>query len=164
MINLKTIHGSRRGLGWTGAALAALALATTLAPLGEAHAASAFAASIPDDIANKGVAFGEGHNYSTRADAEAHAMAECLKQANSEQGTVPLGPYCKVLGHFDSQCIAVSMDPKAGTPGFGWAKAETLTEAGNEAIANCRPTAGPGRADACVVSVSSCDTTNTPKP
>jgi len=58
---------------------------------------------------------------------------------------------CRVLATFANQCAAEAFDPKDGTPGFGWAIANTVAEAKRQAIGNCRDTAGPDRQDACVV-------------
>jgi hypothetical protein len=55
------------------------------------------------------------------------------------------------MATFSNQCAAEAIDPKDGTPGFGWAIADTPEQAKSQALANCRDTAGPDRQDACVV-------------
>src|ERR1700691_4790898 len=120
-----------------------------------AEALSALAAGIPDDVANQGVAFGEGHNYSTREGAEARALQECKSMGGIPASTTAL---CKIVAHFDNQCLAISLDPKDGTPGFGWAIATTADAANGQALANCRQTAGQDRVGYCVESLSRCDT------
>jgi hypothetical protein len=64
-----------------------------------------------------------------------------------------------VIQDYSNQCIAVSMDPAAGTPGVGWAVANDLLSAERQALGKCMDTAGPGRRAACVVDHSSCDGT-----
>lgn len=145
---------------WAGAAAAVVVLALGASPPRPAEALSALAAGIPDDVAAQGVAFGAGYNYATRADAEARALLECRKQEGTPASTIAL---CKIIAHFDNQCAAISLDPAAGTPGFGWAIAPTAAEANRQALANCRQTAGPNRAGYCVESLTDCDT-QTPAP
>jgi hypothetical protein len=139
--------------------IAFVALAVAAASPFAARAMSAFALGLPDDVAAKGVAIGTGYNYSTREGAENRAMQECLKQQDAPAETRAL---CKVVANFDNQCVAVAMDPQPGTPGFGWAVGATAADANNQAMANCRATAGSDRADSCVVSATSCDTKSSP--
>jgi hypothetical protein len=150
--DIKMRRGGEQRLTWA-AVLACLAVLVSAAPH-QALAMGAFAAGVPDDPASQGVAFGYGVNYSNRQDAEARAMEECRKQ--------PLSPAtvarCKVVSDFDHSCVAVAFDPKAGTPGYGWAFATTEAEADNHALGNCRAIAGADRAPYCAVSLSQCDT------
>jgi hypothetical protein len=119
-----------------------------------ARAMSAFAAGVPADVSAQGLAVGAGYNYSTREGAEARALQECLKPGDAPADTRAL---CKVVAYFDNECLAVSMDPQAGTPGYGWAVGATQEAANDQALANCRQTAG-NRAGYCVVSMANCDT------
>lgn len=131
-----------------------LLVSTSIAPHA-AQAMSAFAAGIPDNIASRGVAVGAGYNYPTRDAAEARALEECLKQPDAPADTRAL---CKIVAYFDNECVAVSMDPQAGTPGFGWAIAANADEANSQALENCHQTAGADRQSYCVVSLTDCDT------
>jgi hypothetical protein len=133
--------------------LALIALAA-LWPRG-ADAMSAFAAGIPPNVAAQGVAFGDGYNFATRAAAEKKALDECQAQGDAPATTRSL---CTILAYFDNECLAVSIDPAAGTPGYGWAVAATSDLAKGLALGYCRQTAGPSRQDACVVSFTDCDT------
>src|ERR1700691_1153302 len=99
-----------------------------------AEALSALAAGIPNDVANQGVAFGEGHNYSTREGAEARALQECRSTTGVPASTTAL---CKIIAHFDNQCLGISLDPKEGTPGFGWEIAATADSANSQALCDC---------------------------
>lgn len=118
------------------------------------RAMSAFAAGIPDDVAQDGVAMGESHNYSTREAAEDRALQMCRSNQDSSEKVHAL---CKVIDHFDNRCLATALDPKAGTPGWGWAITNVKTDANDQALSMCRQSAGADRAPYCVVSLSECD-------
>jgi hypothetical protein len=60
---------------------------------------------------------------------------------------------------FKDHCVAVSLDPKAGTPGFGWSLGIDKGVAEQEAKASCIATAGKSREKFCVISLSRCDGT-----
>jgi hypothetical protein len=126
---------------------------TALAPQ-PSWAMSAFAVGVPDDVATDGVALGEGHNYSSRDQAESRAINECRANKDSSDAVHAL---CKIIDHFDNRCLATSLDPKAGTPGWGWAIADTARQANDQALEMCRQSAGGDRAPYCVVSQSVCD-------
>jgi len=146
---------SSRRLHKAAVAIGLLALAALLPR--SAEALSAFAAAIPDNPSAQGLAFGAGYNYGTRAGAEARAMEECRKQAGSSALLVSL---CKIVDHFDNKCLAISMDPQPGTPGFGWSIGANAAAANSQALANCRQTAGAARVGYCVISLTDCDTKN----
>ena len=150
---MKRSRGSKYA---AGAAVCLLAVGTMFPHASQAK--SAFAAGIPDDVAVQGVALGTGYNYSTREGAEARALQECHAQTDAPDATRAL---CKIVDHFDNRCLSVSLDPKAGTPGFGWAIADTEDGANDQALAICRQSAGSDRAPYCVVSSSQCDTNST---
>ena len=136
-------------------ALSVSLLAASLLLATPVKAASAFAAGIPDDIATSGVAVGAGYNYDTRELAEENAMDQCHKQMSA---TAEVRGMCKIVDHFDHRCLVVAMDPKDGTPGFGWAIADTADSAHDQALNFCRQTAGNDRGPYCVVSFTDCDT------
>jgi Domain of unknown function (DUF4189) len=58
-----------------------------------------------------------------------------------DSGTAVSSALCSVVATFQNQCVAVAIDPQVGTPGFGWAVADTEEAAGDEALSNCRQTA-----------------------
>lgn len=135
-------------------AIASVCLLTIGAlPVDSANAASAFAAGIPDDVSNQGAAFGASYNYSSREGAETRAMQECQKQT-APASTIAL---CRIIAHFDNQCVAVSIDPAAGTPGFGWAVGNTADDANSQATEHCHETAGSARASYCQLTLTDCD-------
>jgi hypothetical protein len=111
-----------------------------------AHAAGAIAAGVPDDVAENGVAMFVQVNAASIAEARDKAIAGC-----KTLGSQTARDLCKIVATFSNQCAAESIDPKDGTPGYGWAIADTSAEAKSQAIANCRATAGPARQDACVI-------------
>ena len=137
-----------------GAGLVCLLAAGALLPH-SAEAMGAFAAGIPDNVSTQGVAVGAGYNYSTREGAEGRAMQECQKQQDAPAETRAL---CKVIAYFDNECVAVSMDPQPGTPGFGWAVGADAAAANDQALQNCRQSAGADRVQYCVISLTDCDT------
>jgi hypothetical protein len=138
--------------GTTAAALLVSALLLSQPSM----ASAAFAAGIPDDVAAKGVALSEEHNVSSRAEAEARALSACQ---TFKDVTEEVHALCKVIADFDNRCLATSLDPKAGTPGWGWAIADTQTAADDQALSMCRASAGGDRAPYCVISQSVCDHT-----
>jgi lipoprotein NlpI len=118
-----------------------------------AAADGALAIGLPADVAKSGFAAGFSYNAKSKEDAEQTAMEYC-KKAAAPKGTVAL---CKVIETFSDRCVALSMDPKVGTPGAGWGLGDDLRGAQREALAKCESTAGAGRRAACVVTESNCD-------
>jgi hypothetical protein len=117
-----------------------------------AVADGALAIAKPPDVVKQGFAYG----YATDEDDVNHAEAEALAKCR-ETTIAGVRPLCTVIQDFKNQCVAVAMDPAAGTPGVGWAVADDLRSAEAQALSGCEDTAGPGRRAACVVDHSSCD-------
>ena len=111
-----------------------------------AQAAGAIAIGLPADVAQDGISMFIFVNASNASEARTKAVEGC-KTVGSQTARA----LCKVMATFNNQCAAEALDPKDGTPGFGWAIADTEAEAKSMALANCRDTAGPDRQDACVV-------------
>lgn len=131
---------------------ALFALATlVLAP--RVYAAGAIAVGQTTNIAKDGVAIGWATGSVNKERAESVAKQKCLDFKEAPQKT---RDRCRIITTFENQCIAISLDPKAGTPGYGYAIRPTLAEAKSEALERCRSTAGD-RARQCVDSDSSCD-------
>ena len=116
------------------------------AKLGPCLAAGALAAGVPDDVSQQGLSLYTEVNSPNSARAQSLAVAGCKSIGSPTSKSL-----CKVVATFSNQCAAEAIDPKDGTPGFGWAIADNSTDAKNQALANCRATAGPTRQDACVV-------------
>ena len=125
-------------------------------PPAAAATAGALAVALPADVAKSGFSYGYSNNNTDDAHAQAAALNAC-RTTKDAANDVNLRSLCKVVLNYSNKCIAVSMDPQAGTPGVGWALANDLQTAERQALAKCQDTAGPGRRAACVVDHSACD-------
>jgi uncharacterized protein DUF4189 len=119
-------------------------------------AGGALAVGLPPDVVKGGFTYGYSTNYPDVNQAEAHALDSC-RTTKDATADAKLRSLCKVIQDFTNQCVAVSMDPQAGTPGVGWSIANDLHTAEAQALGRCEDTAGPGRRAACVVDHSKCD-------
>src|SRR5690349_3278063 len=141
----KTMGWSRRG-GHARARIAAAGLALIALVPALAQADGAIAIGLPSDVARHGVAVGTSWNYSTPEGARARALEECLSFQDASADTRKL---CKVVQTFVRDCVAVALDPDAGTPGFGWAVALPQSAAEDAAMQACKMTAGESRQKFC---------------
>jgi hypothetical protein len=133
--------------------LAVIAFLFALAPsVALAHGAIAVAA--PPDVAKDGYSSGISYNYETQTGAEERALQECRDSPHASPQTRKL---CKSIRTFRNQCVAVALDPEAGTPGAGWAIGDTLVLAERNAVRACEDTAGRDRQGKCVVTATGCD-------
>jgi hypothetical protein len=128
--------------------IGATALALCLAANGRCMAAGAVASGVPADIAKDGVAIFTFVNAASAELAKQKALEGCRSLPSASSTSKAL---CKVVATFVNQCVAESIDPESGTPGFGWAMAPHSRAARDQALSNCRDTAGPTRQDKCVV-------------
>lgn len=131
------------------AAVGALFLAS-----GPASAYGALAIGMPDSIAEEGLAMGSSYRASSRAKAEEVALQYCENYQDAPKST---RDKCTVVHTFNNQCYAISLDPKAGTPGVGWYVADDKRTAEANALALCRASAGESRRAFCEISASNCD-------
>jgi Domain of unknown function (DUF4189) len=115
----------------TALALIAVAVSASTASVIQARADGAIAIGLPADVAKKGVAVGTSWGYPTVEAAEARALKECLAFMDAPPDTRAL---CKVVQTFKDQCFVVALDPKNGTPGFGWAVRPTMSAAEEAAM------------------------------
>jgi hypothetical protein len=120
------------------------------------HAAGALAVALPPDVAKGGFSYGYSNGNDDADTAEAKALNAC-RTTKDAKNDANLRNLCKVIMDYSDKCIAVTMDPAAGTPGVGWAVAADKRTAEHNALMKCEATAGPGRAAACVVDHSGCD-------
>jgi lipoprotein NlpI len=118
-----------------------------------AAAEGALAIGLPSDIAKEGYASGYSYNAKTMDEARRIAMEYCRKAPTNQK----VRSLCKVIETFSNRCVAVSLDPKAGTPGAGWGIGDDIRAAERQALSRCEATAGPSRRAACVVTESNCD-------
>jgi uncharacterized protein DUF4189 len=124
--------------------LGAMTVAVILTQADHCVAAGAVALGLPSDVAKQGISMGFEVNAKTMDEAKSDAIARC-----KSSGSAISKPLCKVVATFQNQCAALAEDPKDGTPGFGWAVANTSQAATDQAMANCRDTAGRARKNAC---------------
>jgi hypothetical protein len=134
----------------------ALLIGAILSP-DPAAAAGALAVGVPKNVAKQGFAYAYSTGKATMEEASADALKTCREPASNKSSQARA--ICAVIGTFHDQCVAVSEDPQAGTPGVGWAIADDLHSAEAQALAQCEKTAGKGRRAACVVDHSGCDGT-----
>jgi hypothetical protein len=130
------------------ATIGAFVFVACFSPSGPCMAAGATALGLPADIAKDGVAIYTYVNARTFDDAKKKALEGC----KTLQGASPTSRgLCKVVATFENQCVAQALDPENGTPGFGWAMARNSRMAREQALSNCRDTAGPNRQSACMI-------------
>src|ERR1700674_470602 len=98
----------------------ATALTICLMVNGSCMAAGAVALGQPSDIAKDGVAIFTFVNAASVELAKEKAMAGCKNLSTASTTSRAL---CKIGATFENQCVAQSIDPESGTPGFGWAMA-----------------------------------------
>jgi hypothetical protein len=134
-----------------------LSLFCTLGP-SQSLAGGALAVALPPDVAKGGFSYGYSNNNDDAGTADAKALNACRTTKDAAKDA-KLRALCMVIIDYANTCIAVTMDPAAGTPGVGWAIANDLLTAERIALKKCEATAGPGRAAACVVDHSGCDGT-----
>ncbi|MGP8123926.1 MAG: DUF4189 domain-containing protein [Xanthobacteraceae bacterium] len=151
------IHSARRRTGARAHSVAWVLLGAVLWPhLGAAE--GALAVGVPDNVAKKGFAYGYSNNKASPDEARATALDGCRKPGPSKPSEA-VRSLCMLIANYHDQCVAVAMDPGAGTPGVGWAVSPSLEQAQGQAIANCKSTAGTARREFCVVDKSACDGT-----
>jgi hypothetical protein len=141
-------HQLRRSL--TGAVM----LAAVVAAMGPAAAEGALAVGSSGNVAKDGIALGGAIDKPTKEAARQQALETCRKY----QGAPKMAAICKIVATFTRECYATAFDPKAGTPGVGWAVASDKETAEERALAACQATAGASRREFCKGSQSFCDT------
>ncbi len=133
-----------------------IAVVVLVAPFASlsALADGALAVGVPPDVVQQGFAYGINVNSPDEDTARQRALQNCQSTTEAPDTAKK---FCTVVTTFRNQCAVVSMDPKAGTPGVGWAVASGLDSAEKQALDNCRATAGPDRTQFCEKSASACD-------
>ena len=120
------------------------------------HAAGALAVALPPDVVKGGFSYGYSNDNSDSNHADAAALNAC-RTTKDAANDANLRNLCKVVQDYANKCVAVAMDPKAGTPGVGWAVANDIMTAERQALGKCEDTAGADRRAYCVVDHSGCD-------
>jgi hypothetical protein len=146
---------SKRGRTSTRTMFASMLFAVAIGP-SASFAAGALAVALPPDVAKGGFSYGYANDKSDADTASSRALELCrtTKDASTD---AKLRNLCKVIQNYSNQCVAVAMDPDAGTPGVGWSVADDKLSAERTALSRCMDTAGPSRRAACVISHSDCD-------
>ena len=140
------MHSSRSSFAnWAVAVL--LAFATCGGAMSLGHAAGALAVALPPDVAKGGFSYGYSNGNDNADTADAKALTAC-RDTKDAKNDARLRNLCKVILDYADKCIAVAMDPAAGTPGVGWAISTDKRTAEHDALTKCEATAGPGRARA----------------
>jgi hypothetical protein len=125
------------------------------------NAAGALAIGSTGDVAKHGISVGTAVGYPSDKEAKERALTSCKQFQTASQAVRKL---CKIVTTFHGECHSEATDPKAGTPGYGWAIASTKQQADERALANCRATAGADRQSFCVLDLKpdekQCDTSN----
>lgn len=134
--------------------IAATALLAGCAFASPVFAFGAVAIAEPADVAKDGYSSGISYNFRTQVEAEDRAQLEC---SNTQDAPPETRKLCKVIRSFENQCVAVALDPKAGTPGAGWALGDTLVLARRNALERCEDTAGSDRRGECKITAEGCD-------
>ena len=138
-----------------GALLAcALLLAGAAAGAGLARAEGALAVGLPADVARQGLAVGWAVNHASREAAQAEALGRCRAAKEPPPATRDL---CRVVESFEDACLALALDPDAGSTGVGWAVAQSRDAAEAAAMEDCRQSSDETRRAACRVILARCD-------
>src|SRR5580704_9782402 len=113
---------------YSPALIALLVILFAAAGSGRGFAAGALAVGLPADVAKGGFTYGYSNNNADANHADAKALDAC-RTTKDAANDVKLRSLCKVIQDYSNQCVAVAMDPAAGTPGVGWAVANDLLTA-----------------------------------
>ena len=140
--------------GVTAAAVCAIAWCGTLSVTVPAAAEGALAVGASGNVAKDGIALGGAIDKPTKQAAIDQALETCRKY----DGAPKMAALCRIVATFTRECFATAFDPKAGTPGVGWAVGPTKAAAEERALAACQTTAGAARRKFCKLEQSFCDT------
>ena len=138
-------------------AVSAVFAASIAAASSAAFGYGAIAIGEPDDVAKDGLAMGWSADIETQEKASEEALYWCgnVTEPPVKAETRAL---CKIVYTFRHECIAVAVDSKPHTPGWGWASGATKEAALADAMAHCQAKAGPERAQYCAAQINACDT------
>ncbi len=134
--------------------LAAAILAATLLAPTAARADGAVALGVPPDIVKDGFSYGYRINAANRSEARDTAFDACRNNKIAPESARSL---CLLIADFRNECVAIAMDPKDGTPGYGVAIAADKATAEDRALGLCRATAGKSRREFCKIDALACD-------
>jgi hypothetical protein len=135
-------------VAWRRWALIGVVGAATVLAARPGLAAGAVAIGIPPGGIVEGFAGGHTLDAASMADARESAVDGCRKSTGASDAAKNA---CAVVASFKDECYAIALDPKDGTPGAGWAIAETQALADDEAVQQCRNTSTADRKKFCEV-------------
>ena len=147
-------RASPKSRSLAGVILALAVLTFTVLQPDRGNADAALAVGLPPDVAKQGIAMGYALNYASREAAQAEALKRCREFRDAPQATRDL---CKIVENFRDRCVAIALDPEAGTTGLGWAVAKTQPLAEEIAVEKCADSAGKKRRDFCRITFTRCD-------
>jgi hypothetical protein len=147
-------RASPKSRSLAGVILALTVLTLTVLQPDRGNADAALAVGLPPDVAKQGIAMGYALNYASREAAQAEALKRCREFRDAPQTTRDL---CKIVENFRDRCVAIALDPEAGTTGLGWAVAKTQPLAEEIAAEKCADSAGKKRRDFCRITFTRCD-------
>lgn len=155
LVHPRLSHALRRApaRAFSAKAMLALLLAGAANP-DRVSAEAALAVGLPADVAKQGVAVGWAVNHASKAAAEAEALRRCREAKEPSQATRVL---CRIVESFEDRCLAVALDPEAGTSGIGWAVAGKQKAAEDAAMDDCAESAGQKRRASCRIALARCD-------
>jgi hypothetical protein len=131
-----------------------LAVVMLLSSTVSSLAAGALAVGSTGDVARDGLAYAIIGNRASEDEARTKVLDDCR---NAQVHAPRANARCEIIASFHDKCAAVALDPKNGTPGAGWAVANTLPDAKAQAIVACKATAGRDRRGFCKIDAHSCD-------
>lgn len=135
------------------AAAVTLSAAAVVSPDPSA-ADAALAVGLPKDVAKQGLALGYALNYDSKENAQAEALKRCREFRDAPDATRSL---CRIVENFRNRCVAVALDPEAGTTGVGWAVDREQVIAEELAMEKCINTSAKKRRESCRVTFTRCD-------
>jgi hypothetical protein len=138
----------------TGVFFAFIVVAGTALRPDAGNADAALAVGLPADVAKQGVAMGYALNYDSKEAAQAEALKRCRAFRDAPQATRDI---CKIVENFRDRCMAIALDPDAGTTGLGWSVSKKQELAEELAMERCADTAGKKRRDFCRITFTRCD-------
>jgi hypothetical protein len=126
-----------------------LLAAVTLCP-SSGWAFGALALGVPESVRDQGIAMGVSWNLPTAQSAESEARRQCADFHTAPAKTRAL---CKVVRTFERQCVAIASDPAPGGEDWGWAVANSASDAEARALRSCKTS----HLHFCIIAASGCD-------
>ena len=133
------------------------AVSQTLRPLIVLAGTTAFLFSSHPCMADGALAVAVGPNNAFASGSALNAPSPKIASTDASESCrgstseASLKQLCKVVATFSNKCFAIAFDPQDGEPGTGWAVANTQQAADEQAMQQCRATAGADRVQFCII-------------